>query len=460
MPARRLLAALLLLATVPASLGSCSPPPAQSESQAAQADAAGGQRSNLVVVIGCTVRKDQLTPYGGAPQNTPFLAALAAQGARFTDTVAASSWTRESTTAMLSGRFAASWGQVEPDPGPSHRPVPAAAVLLAERLKANGYLTLGVTANPNLSSALGYDQGFDSYLEPEIGGREGFEHEHRLSGREVVQLAEQLLDDRTPAQRQQPFYLQLVMMDPHWPRQISDDERVRFKGDGSVPRRLVEYRATLRRLDDAIGALDESLLKRLAGPTNTFLVFIADHGESLKLAAGRLMGHGGDLYPSTTCAPWLVRGPGVPPGHVVPGLASHLDFSPTMLGLLGLPNDEFSDARDWSGRLLGDPTTTTRQRAFSASMFFGTDIAAIWTPTRQCQLDYGSVPKVTITEGCFDRRADPTFTTPLKDAELVAELKAWRAARMVEYATWDEPTVVLDPALESQLKALGYVEDP
>jgi NHS family xanthosine MFS transporter len=48
------------------------------------------ERPNVVMVIGCTVRRDQLTPYGGPAHTTPLLASLAAQGTRFTQFYVAS----------------------------------------------------------------------------------------------------------------------------------------------------------------------------------------------------------------------------------------------------------------------------------------------------------------------------------------------------------------------------------
>ena len=69
---------------------------------------------NVVVVVGCTVRRDQTTPYGGPDGTTPFLTSLAAGGARFEDALATSSWTREAVAGLLTGAPAASWGLPDP----------------------------------------------------------------------------------------------------------------------------------------------------------------------------------------------------------------------------------------------------------------------------------------------------------------------------------------------------------
>jgi hypothetical protein len=104
-------------ARVEADLAGPTPRPPPSDAPAA----AGGPQPNVVLVIGCTVRRDQVTPYGGASVATPFLAALAAGGARFTDGHTASAWTRASAASLLTGRPFRELGMAEPGPGPNQR---------------------------------------------------------------------------------------------------------------------------------------------------------------------------------------------------------------------------------------------------------------------------------------------------------------------------------------------------
>src|SRR5688572_12750729 len=58
---------------------------------------------NLVLVVGCTVRKDQTSLHGGPPATTPFLASLATEGVTLDDLVSAAPWTRAASTALLTG---------------------------------------------------------------------------------------------------------------------------------------------------------------------------------------------------------------------------------------------------------------------------------------------------------------------------------------------------------------------
>src|SRR5690606_14462037 len=55
---------------------------------------------NVVLVFGCTVRKDQISVYADLP-TTPWLSTLAASGVVFDDALSVSSWTRASAVGVL-----------------------------------------------------------------------------------------------------------------------------------------------------------------------------------------------------------------------------------------------------------------------------------------------------------------------------------------------------------------------
>ncbi len=414
---------------------------------------------NVVLLFGCTVRRDQLTPYGGPEQTTPFLAEFAASGVQFDDAIAASSWTKATTTAVITGQHPLSLGLPDPKRTPSRRVLPEQAVTVAERLAERGYMTLGVTANPNLNHEVGMAQGMDRYRDSQ---HKGFALKNKIVGRDVVRLALELLDERTEAERERPFYLRLMMIDTHTPRNPRRPEVQRFAEPG-LPLLVSQYRALLRRVDEATRTLDTELASRGYDPSNTLVVFVADHGEGLSYPEHHRGGHGKGMYGTTVRVPWMMRGPGVPPGGQVRGMVSQVDLLPTLMGLLDDPIDPGAEGlpgRDWSELVRVGAGTADRDRAFAASMFHGANVASIWTPERQCQRDYGTLgtDDFPLIEGCFDRAADPEFTQPFDDAALLAELEAWREARLAEFET--HPVVEWDPNddVARQLEALGYVE--
>lgn len=414
---------------------------------------------NVVVVLGCTLRRDQLTPYGGPSETTPWLARAAASGVVFDDVIASSSWTKESSTALFTGHQALSVGMVEPGRHHSLRVLAPEVETLAERLAAHGWYTLGVTANPHLNTDFGLAQGFDHYRDTRSSG---FARKNRIHGQEVVDLALQMLDDRQE-QADRPFYMRLVLIDPHEPLAIPRPEAERFAEPG-LSKRLVDYRAGVRRLDDALAALDAGLAARGYTPENTLFVLVSDHGEGLNLPPHHRDQHGRVLYRSLTQVAWILRGPGVAEGARITGLASHLDTVPTLLSLLDLPGDPALPGLDLSPlvRANAPERQTPRRQAFTDTWYFGANRSAVFTDAAACQRDFGSVgmKRDTFQNGCFDRVADPDFTQPVPHDALMEELVAWRAARQAEYDAWPHTRDVTGghDDLARQLEALGYVE--
>jgi len=411
---------------------------------------------NIVFILGCTLRKDQLSPYGGPEQTTPFLTEVRESGTLFSDVVAASSWTKESSTALFTGHSAATVGMTEPLRRHSKRVLPERLTTLAEHLSGRGYATYGVTANPHLNSTYGFDQGFDGY---EDTASRGFALQNKIPGSEVVDKALSLLDSR-PEDADSPFYLQLVLIDPHQPSKVPPKRLQRFQGEG-ITDRLAAYRANVRQVDDALRRLDDGLRRRGYTPDNTLFLLVADHGEGLNLPEHHRQQHGRVLYPSLISVPWLLRGPGVARGHTVDGLAAHVDVLPTVLDLAGVPFEP-GEGRSWATAVSGWKSRTARQRAFSETWYFGANRAALLSEDRACQRDWGSVgiPADSFTEGCFDRGLDPDWMHPIEDAALMKELAEWREHTQDAYARFGAAADADDPVgTREQLEALGYVED-
>ncbi len=413
--------------------------------------AARAERPNLVVVFGCTVRRDQMELYGGPP-TMPWVRRLGENGAVFEDALSVSSWTRASAVGVLTGRHPLSFGLPEPGPKQSRRVLPGEARTLAEIVRDAGYHTIGLTANPNLNAQYGMAQGMDVYQD---AASRAFRNNR--SGAELVEDALQALDRRTAAQRQRPFYLQLMLIDAHHPRRPPPEEVERWREPG-ISRMVATYRASLGVLDRALDALDRGLEQRGYDADNTVWVFMADHGEGLNSPPHHGPGHGKKMYPSTVQIPLVIRGPGVLAGHRVEGMVSGVDLLPTLLGLLGVEEAVSGPGQDLSSWVRGErKDRLPRRRAFAYSMFHRADVGSVWTPTRQCQAHF-EFDRDREVNGCFDRVEDPYFERPLEDRALLAELVRWREARMAEGARWEVRTTEVGEALRRQLEALGYAE--
>lgn len=376
---------------------------------------------NVVVVVGCTLRRDALGPYGGPETLTPRMTELAAQGARFDDALAAGVWSKEALTALITGRHAVELGVVEPLARPSARTLDQSATTLAEVFQANGYWTIGVNSSPAVnkpSSALW--QGFDYTRDAHP---EGWKAQHRLTAVHAVQQSLRMMNE-APGGR--PFYMQLVLSDSHRPWRVPQAEADPWK---DLPNPF--YMATVRRADDALGIL-MAWLDTMDLRDNTYLVFVGDHGEGLDRPKHHGPAHGRYLAGSTAQIPWIVRGPGIPAGATIEGLASGVDFAPTVLGLAGIEGglDDGVSGIDLSG-VLQSGGQTSRTEAFVDTWYLNANRASVWTRTTQCQKDFGSIKLDDdgFLDGCYDRGTDPDFERPIERPELMATLEAWRAER-------------------------------
>lgn len=417
---------------------------------------------NVVLVIGCTVRRDQTTPYGAPRFVTPFLGRLARDGALFEHAVDAAPWTRPATTAVLTGHHAVQVGMVEPGTKLNRRRLPAAVTTLAERLGGEGYETLGLTANPNLNRVFGFDQGFDAYREAQ-----GLWSDRDVVKVSALQLAVEAMSMVDVRERPEaPLYLQLLTIDPHEPVQVSQRVAQRAARDG-VPRRIGAYRVELQRWDEGISELWSGLRQRGYTEENTLLVVVNDHGEGLSYPPEHGIGHGNFLFPSTVDMFWLAYGYGVAPGQRIGGVASQVDVHPTIASMAGVSGYE-GPGLSWSAQIRGELDRTDRRYAFVDTYYQRANRAAVYTEHRLCQHDFLELAehlgleRVFPKTVCFDRRLDPGVRTamPEPDQEMVDALLEWREEQKRAYEAWPHhESVTRDDPVMQQLRELGYIDD-
>jgi arylsulfatase A-like enzyme len=422
------------------------------------------ERPHVVLVIGCTVRQDQLTPYGGAEGTTPYLASVAADGAMFEHAIAAAPWTKASASALLTGRHAAQVGMVEPSDRPSRRRLADQVTTLAELMKQAGYQTFGATANPNLNEVFGLAQGFDRYVEGSELWRVG--NQGKVQGRKLLRLA---LPELARLHRpDRPLYAQFMFTDAHGPSTLTRSQIEPFGGLG-VNLRLATYRAMLNRFDDAVQLLETRLVDVGISRKNTVFMLVNDHGEGLRHPPRHGLGHGNYTYASTARMPWLVWGRGIPAGRRIGGMASGIDVLPTVTGLAGVPGYE-GPGSDWSAAVLGRVASTTATHAVIDTWFQASRRTGVYTADLNCHEDYQQPPQIGVPPGGSDpiRRvprecyADDALERPLdaaSSAALLGQLDATHAALNADYLAFPHTADAEPPDdLKAELEALGYAE--
>lgn len=362
--------------------------------------------AHVVLVVLSTQRRDQWSVYGG-PVTLPFLDARAAEGAVMMDAVAVAVSSTPTLASIFAGRYPHGLGVVDVATRDAPPKLRSDVVTLAEHFAGAGWTTLASSAAPELGLERGANQGFEAFTDRSFGAGDASD-----TVAEALALVERRTDPTVP------MFLMVVLNDSRKPAPVAV-EGVSDPGRPWVGR----YRASLIRQDAAVASLVQGLADRGIDADDTLFAVLADHGEGLMMPARHRMRHGIVLYESSVSIPWLWWGKGVAPGAEVQGLASQVDLAPTLAALAGagpFPGDgvDLSESVR-SGR------PSPRAEAYADTLVDGFDRASVWTPTHQCQRDYGSVnrPKDDdFVAGCFDRVADPEFAWPLSSSEATTSL--------------------------------------
>ena len=140
--------------------------------------------------------------------------------------------------------------------------------------------------------------------------------------------------------------------DPHKPSRIYTADEVPIPGflfdDPQVREELALYYTSVRRADDAVGAVLKAL-ETSGEADNTVVMFMSDHGMPLPFAKTQ-------LYHHSTRTPWMVRWPGVTKAGSVDKqhMISVVDFLPTVLDITGIKHPKRLDGRSYLPLLKGD----------------------------------------------------------------------------------------------------------
>jgi len=423
----------------------------------APATPAAPDAPNVVVLIGCSVRADQLTPWDPNLATTPFLAQLASDGVQILGTIAQAPWTKPGVTAIVTGQEPLTTGIPDPsDDGADRRVLAPDNVTLSERFHDAGYTTIGLTGNPNINKLFGFDQGFDVYVDTPTLWRD---RQGKVDGADLVDDALDVVDRLRARTDLGPLYLQILFVDAHFPStNVTADDAAKFSGGSHT----AKYRAMLHKLDGHV----ERLIGGLEGfgitRANTVFVFVGDHGDGLNYPSeAHGIGHGNYLYASTVHVPWILSGKDVPAGVKVAGTSAQVDIVPTLIELAHL-EDSYRGPGVSLVPLYQAPDKLARhvepsRQVFADTWFHKSNRAAIYREDRMCQKNFG-LPDEKFPDGCFDQASDPKLEHVYDDPSLTQDLVAWRAARMAEFEARGTSQAELQPEIVRELRALGYVE--
>jgi arylsulfatase A-like enzyme len=425
---------------------------------------------DILLVTIDALRADHLSSYGYERLTSTAIDGFARGAVRFDNAIAQAPYTKASVASIMTGLYPSSHKTVTasvpfPETMTGHPTtaaivtdiLPAAVTTLAEGLHDAGYRTLGYTANPFLSEAFGFAQGFDRfrfYPGPDFAGAE-----------RLVADALDAVHGVTPAV---PLFVWVHLMEPHSPYVPPPWTAGRFEAKMGAPQPIADQipipawllpgtprdrRLYVAAYDDEIAAADiafDTLLRGFCDGRSRrphAIVVTADHGEEFLDHGG--WEHGSNLNDELIRVPLVIKGPTLTPG-VIHAQVQLIDIFPTVLELAG------GHVPPIAGHSLLDVARKASVSRPALSEMVGSQYALRDQGFKLIDFDDGRVQ-------LFDLGRDPFENRDIATGN-AAQVRRMRGAlnRMLQQAlqrgrTIHNERVPVDPVVTERLRSLGYV---
>lgn len=303
---------------------------------------AAADRPNILVISVDAMRPDHMSCFGYGRKTTPHLDPIALQGVMFSDAQTAIPLTNPAVVSFFSSRYPYETGATRN--GLSVKPE---IELLPAILHNQGYNTAGVAASwplghPRSGIAKHFDYYEDQLRDKVIQGYP-LEREAEWTTRRARKILAQGL--------REPFFFWMHCADPHQPHDLMKGFVFDPDPSGKSTKVMDAYDSELAYTDHWIGVLLEDFRER-GLLKNTLIIIMADHGENL--GEKTFVGHGRWLFQNILHIPFTMTGPGLPRGKKISDPIHIIDFAPTILGYLGLPQGAAMEGRDLMPRIRED----------------------------------------------------------------------------------------------------------
>jgi arylsulfatase A-like enzyme len=435
------------------------------------------EQLNLLVLFLDTVRADRLGCYGyeDRPTSEKLDSLFAAKGFTvFKNAYSPAPQTLSSAAKFFSSRY------LHSDLRP-YVSIDPAAPMLAEIMNDNGYYCAAYTAGGVMRTP-GFERGFHEY------------HYSKAIGK---------VEDSFPQasawlhRRIEPFFLLLHSYEAHQPytRSIFSDTLPRGRlldpvnVDGFLPPGWdpcskftpaestyisALYDGGVRTVCDAVARLFIEM-DELSLWENTVVVVLSDHGEEFGDHFPVYGHHSHSLYEELLHVPFALYAPSLAGRRMIDGEVSLVDLVPTLASILNLEWAGVADGVDLSGAMGGNPISRSVPILAELSNTMNWDgISVIEDRRKYIEITEREGSKGTRQRDCLRYQTgrelyrldmDPSEISNIveKDSSMV-QLMAERlreglvrAAPPVSSTAGDGSTI-LAPALENQLRALGYLD--
>ncbi|MBZ5593136.1 MAG: sulfatase-like hydrolase/transferase [Acidobacteriia bacterium] len=459
-------------------------------------------RPNLLLYMIDTERADHSSAYGYTRDTTPFLKMLGAQGLVFEDCQVQATWTKPSTASLLTSLYSFSHGIIH-----DFDTIPKGATTLAEQLRAAGYVTASVVANPFAGHITGLQRGFDYVAEWAVVQRYRSDAEDRGTDSAAVN---KILFPWLERHRDEPFFVYAHTTDPHAPYRPPGGFEERFANPAETPEfnrvykslggkvkyggGIVVTRAGCsqkgvnpdRFIQQAIDRYDGEILhndwnlqqladklKQLGVLDNTLIVVVSDHGE--EFWEHGWTAHGQSLYQELTHGVFVMWNPGlIQRARRISEPVQLIDVMPTVLDLLGLKIPDLLQGQSLAAFVKGE--TFRRRGPVMTSRYAHPDskpggipenridtvalLDATWKLVYRANGKEVGLNKVEL----YDRRNDRGETKniaashPQEVDRMIMEIGKWtEAEKQIKSTLSRGPKATMDAKTLEQLRSLGYI---
>ena len=460
-------------------------------------------RPNVLLYMIDTLRADHASLYGYARDTTPYLKKLGMEGLVFDDCQVQATWTKPSVASLMTSLYSFAHGIRHDDDT-----IPRGSATLAEQLRAAGYVTASMVANPLAGRLSGLQRGFDYLSEWQAVGRYVNEKEDRATDSAALN---KIVFAWLERHRDEPFFLYAHATDPHAPYRpppafeakfANPAETLQFnrdfakletmalqRGGFGVSRALcmkggVDPERFIRRAADRYDAKilhNDASFEQLTGKLrqlgildNTLIVVVSDHGE--EFWEHGWTGHGQSVYQELAHGLLLMWNPKlIPTPRRVSDPVQLIDVMPSVLDLLGIQIPAmvqgqslapFSNGRTFQRR--GAVVTSRFAHPYSPREEFIPEnhidsLALLDEDWKLIYRENGKAVGLNKLE-LYDRRADRGDTSnvaarhPREVDRMMGGVGAWLAAQKhMRSALGGGAKAPLDPATMDRLRSLGYL---
>ena len=304
---------------------------------------------NIVLITIDTLRADRLGCYGYDPHISNRIDALASRGVQFNNCMSQSSFTPASHASILTGQNPYRHGLRTIEGGKPYK-LRRDQETLATLLKKAGYRTAAViSAFMVEKEKYGLANGFEFYEQSfyKKGATEDFDQQKQnIDTRRSQTLAQRRADVTTTIALdwlrevvKDPFFLWVHYFDVHETFLIPPMIPGVFEYSIEGPLTDVHdqmYDVEIRYVDLMIGKLVDELYQLGLGK-DTLIVLTSDHGQGM--GDHDYYYHGARLYREQLHIPLIFSGASTPAGRKIQNLVRSIDIMPTILDLIGYPDE-------------------------------------------------------------------------------------------------------------------------